>query len=569
VASRRPLLASLVALLIVVTGCAADPTSTPSATGAPTASASGTPGAIASGTAGPPTPRPSGLVEAGADLATPLGDHYFTRLVAISDGFALLGRDFDAVGILELGSADASSWRRPDTRSLGLNVNDLAVGQDGWVLLQQGLRDIDPDHGIQVWWSGDGRSWLPLAPAPGMDKADPVSVSAGPLGFATIGQSSTELEGPRGLVWTSKDGRSWTGSSSLPAEAAPEQVLISAEGFVALATGANGETPIAWTSTDGAVWLQQPAATGPLGEEGTWIHAAGNGRDIVIVRGDGTVWITRPHAIGGELRLEWQHVEAADRLFGGQRLTALTGSPRGGFIALGWDRATYEPTSWMSGDGVDWQMARLGTDTFDGGVPELVTAGPSTIVALGSKANRDGRTIDRPWVSADGLKWTEVDADGFGTLPADLTGPCPAALPTTPQALEAMAPELWPTCFGHRTLTIRAYVSDCGGCGGASLADYSPAWLDDPMAIAFYLTPTRMPEGTGGNAFGVRIDPEHPVKPRFNALADVSGHFDDPAASICRSTNAEFIGGGLAPPETEIASCRREFVAESIRLVGR
>jgi hypothetical protein len=43
-----------------------------------------------------------------------------------------------------------------------------------------------------------------------------------------------------------------------------------------------------------------------------------------------------------------------------------------------------------------------------------------------------------------------------------------------------------------------------------------------------------MPDGTDGNAFGVRIDPAHPVKVRFNELADVRGHFDDPASSTCR-----------------------------------
>jgi len=512
------------------------------------------------------TPRPTGVVDLGAGLSTPLpDDHLFDKLVASPNGFALLGTDMDSGSILILGSADGRIWRRVATQLFGARVLDLAAGPNGWVVA---LSPGDEEDGaVRTFWSSDARLWLPVAPADNMDDVTSVSAWGGGPGYAITGQRSPDAEQAESWIWTSNDGRSWSPGSRLPPDADPEGIVITEGGFVALATGESGETPAAWTSKDGVSWSAQPASGGPLGEAGTWIRAASSGRDIVVLRGDGTVWITRPEPSANALRLDWEHVSAADRTFSGYRLAALTGA-QPGYRALGWDRKTYVRKAWSSADGLDWQVTSLDATTFAGGVPELLAEGSSTSVALGSRTNEDGRAVERPWISANGLSWSEVDVQVFGALPPILTGPCPAKLPTTLEAIEKMTPELWPTCFGHRTLTLRAYVTACGGCGGTDMTDWSPRWLYDPMGPDFLLTATRMPDGTDGSAFAVRIDPARPVRVAFNVLADVSGHFADPASSTCRATNAEFIGGALPPRAIEVASCRREFVVESIRQIG-
>lgn len=123
------------------------------------------------------------------------------------------------------------------------------------------------------------------------------------------------------------------------------------------------------------------------------------------------------------------------------------------------------------------------------------------------------------------------------------------------------------TCFGHDPLTIDGYAAGCD-CGGATVFSGSPAWLVPFLGSpAFRLGTTDDPAADLGS-LEVWVDPNHPVVlPRAGTHVAVTGHFDDPAAATCQL--APLVSGGDPPPDPAdvVATCRRSFVASSIRVI--
>lgn len=86
----------------------------------------------------------------------------------------------------------------------------------------------------------------------------------------------------------------------------------------------------------------------------------------------------------------------------------------------------------------------------------------------------------------------------------------------------------------------------------------------DPLGYsAFWLSPAVVQADTGNDGFGVMINPAHPVTvPAANTHVELTGHFDDPAATTCRAWSG---GGPVLPREQTVASCRQAFVVTAIR----
>ncbi len=555
-----------VVLALSVAACSSAATSGPS-----TATSTGTPGPTPVATPGVATVTLAAATDVTASL-TSIG-----AIVGTPTGFAMVGSTTseDPTFSLEIGSADGSRWQRLDASPLG-GLAGVAAGPRGWVGLSQ--HSANPGGAgltTTIWYSADGLAWseVPDQAGIGVSFPGPVTSSAGGAGFAVVGQYD-DAGTSYPTVWTSIDGTHWNEADGLR-QIGIDRVLVLNKGFIATASGASGSTASAFASADGVSWtaiVSQPfdATNSSAGSIAAMVGFDSRLATLIVgpTTGAIAVWTATPEVVNGTLTVPWQAHPEATSAFDS---AGISGGSMGASAAvvLGYDRVTLQPLAWTSSDLVSWQRTDLDEATFDGGARDSVAAGPSGFVALGLAANLSGDLQTKIWHSVDGTAWQLADGDPLGSLPADPSGPCPEP-PADVLGFLAMAPALWPTCFGDRTLTVTGYVADCGGCGGASAETGEPSWLISPLGYsAFWLNPAFIQADTGYGGFGVDIDPAHPVSvPPVNTHVALTGHFDDPAASTCRLVpNAGYIGG-LLPPAWAIARCRKEFVVTAIRILG-
>lgn len=556
---------ALIATAVLVAACATNqPSPSPSAATSPTSSpASSTPSARPS----PPPSSETGLVSLQAPANLPLVEASVGRLSATPNGFALVtfvspASGADPTSTLVVGSADGASWQVLDAAGLGANL-DVAVGPSGWLAAADGATQDSGVPGIRLWSSPDGTQWTPIVEPAGLDGAHSGRLFGGASGYALLGQIEDANGTTVGAVWTSVDGRTWK-EADTPPDAYIDGAVVLPDGFVAVDSGTSGTTPRAWTSTNRAAWTPQTGE--PFGRGVVIVTAVGP--DLVAVRTDRTIWRGRVTVDGASLRIAWEHESSADGELDKARVATFAGSASGATI-MGWDEQTFEPMTLSSHDGNTWRRTSLPAGTFGGGVTDQLAQGSEAVVAVGYATNDDGFVVPRLWRSSDGVSWEAVAGDALGAVPEAASGPCPSAPPTKVDGYLALDPALWPTCFGDRSLSIRGFVGDCGGCGGATTQQGTPEWLMDPLGYAdFWLNPAVVSAESGRGGFGVIIDPKHPVRvPDVNKPVVLTGHFDDPAAATCRLFAGGDAFGTLEPIARTSAWCRQEFVAESIRVV--
>jgi hypothetical protein len=516
-------------------------------------------------------------VELGPVAEAPLAQGVATSLVATPTGFVVLGYDAGSGGTAHFvlgGSADARTWSRLSAGPDGLEFTTLAAGPLGWVA------SSDEIHGTvtttELWFSADGVAWEPVADQAGLSTAnlsglemDPIS--AGPAGFAIIGQVE-EAGSTVSATWVSRDGRTWAEADALHGGDV-DRVLVTDGGFVATSGGCCVGPGTAAFSADGRVWRDLAADAGPAfdPDAGQGLIAA-VGSTVVILRagGDGTIEVYRADLAdaGDGAAVMWHQDAAVDAEFSGAGLSTMTAGG-GSVLVLGYDRGTLAPISWTSRDGIAWDRRALDAALFGGGTPALAAAGGSSaFVAVADRANSAGDVRAQLWRSDDGIAWSDAAGDALGPLPPVATGPCPARPPTAVEDYEVLGHALWPTCFGHTTLTVRGVVADCE-CGGTTSEGATPSWLLDPLGFsAFYLRGPIVSAATGGGGFGVMIDPSHPVTaPKTGTEVELTGHFDDPASSSCRISPLPGAFGRVRPMAQTVAQCRQAFVVETIRIV--
>ena len=102
---------------------------------------------------------------------------------------------------------------------------------------------------------------------------------------------------------------------------------------------------------------------------------------------------------------------------------------------------------------------------------------------------------------------------------------------------------------------------------GTTTQQATPQWLIDALGFsAFYLSGPIVSAATGPGGFGVMIDPAHPVTtPAAGTHVELTGHFDDPAATTCRVFPIPGSFGPVAPMQQSVAVCRRAFVVSEVR----
>ncbi len=561
----------------VPAGCSAKPPSV--APSPPTSSSSSRPITPV----GTPPVLPSAVP---ADVTLQVADAALRRpivvdLVPTPSGFALLGYDADADGpagrFLVSGSPDGRSWSRLTAGATGPAFTFLTAGPLGWIASSDEI--VGADQLTELWFSADGKGWDRVPDQAGLSMSNLSGgernpLSAGPTGFAIVGQT---LEGGSSVtaVWVSPDGRSWTEARALHGHDVG-RVIATTVGFVAYSTSCCAGVGTAFFSPDGLTWRDLSADAGaPFDPNAGGALIASVGSTLVVLRagGDGTIeaFSADLSGVAGNAPATWRRDEAALEAFAGSGLSSLAGGS-GGAVAIGFDRTSLDAVVWTSTDGRSWTRRSIVGDPFSGGVPGIVAAGSSdgvpAFVAIADRSNETGAVRPQLWRSDDGASWAAAGDDLLGALPVVATGPCPSPAPTAVDGFLAMAPSLWPACFGHARLTIRGIVEACE-CGGTTSEAATPSWLIDPLGLsAFYLRGPIVPAATGPGGFGVMIDPAHPVTaPNPGTEVELTGHFDDPAAATCRISPLPGAFGRVRPRAQSVALCRQAFVAEAIRIV--
>lgn len=569
----RSALAAIALTTMVAVGCSAASSPLPSDTANPSAGASAS---------APPSSSPtSTTITLGLTGQDPLESANVGSLVPTPSGFAVLGNEYKADGtspaFVVSGTADGSTWTRLALSPGGSLFSAMAGGPLGWVGATSEADGSSVTTGL--WFSSDGTTWESIPEQAGIGTislegfGSLAPITAGQGGFAIAGLKTIGGNSVAG-VWVSLDGRTWTEATSL-GDKGFDQVLVLPEGFLAVANGCCVGLRAAAFSPDGVSWRDLSVdADSPFGtsyDRGALIAATGSTVVVLRLGANGNIeFVTGSFANNaGRTGINWKHDVEADNTFAGDNVSAMTSSG-GNLGVVGYDRKTLAPITWTSTDARSWHRTNLDPSTFGGGVPSQVAmsgaTGSTSMAAVGSRVNSAGDTRPELWRSEDGSVWSAEGNNLLGVLPVAPTGPCPATTPTAIEDFLAMAPPLWPVCFGSHTLKIRGVTASCD-CGGATGEQGSPSWLIDPLGFGdVYLGPRVVPAKTGGGAFTVKINPAHPVKvPAAGTYVELTGHFADPAAATCRIYSFPGAFGPVVPKGRTVAVCEQTFVLTGIR----
>jgi len=249
----------------------------------------------------------------------------------------------------------------------------------------------------------------------------------------------------------------------------------------------------------------------------------------------------------------------------GYGVMAASGSTARGFM-WGYDSESYERVAWTSTDGAQWSRTPLAEAALGGGLPAAVSVGPAAAVALGwtmGNAYGAGREL---WHSSDGSSWAPANAP-TPPPPAAPPGECPSAPTTLAQLLDIGSAKA-ASCYGQASITVRAYSSDCGGCGGAGFPGHVPSWIAATYA-PWYVSTTPTTAGSPGSRMGVWPLPSaNLAPPQEGTQVEITGHFNDPISAECRILPGSGEGWDLEPPSIGEAGCRQAFVVTGITVMG-
>jgi hypothetical protein len=266
------------------------------------------------------------------------------------------------------------------------------------------------------------------------------------------------------------------------------------------------------------------------------------------------------------LSLHWQPA-AGGQFLSGYALTTATAAPDRALL-FGYNVKTYEREVWTSTDGANWTRAALAADAFGGGMPGSFVAGQSAVLGVGWTESTLAGTGRELWRSADGLSWTAANAPLVPPAPQVPSRPC-AAAPTTIQQLLNIGFVKAASCYGSSSLTIHAYSSDCGGCGGTGFpTTMSPGWIANSYAAPWYVSPAVTTPGGPGTRAGVWLLPSaHLTTPAEGTPVVITGHFNDAVSPDCRITPVRN-DVELPPTSDASAACERSFVVTAITVGG-
>lgn len=518
---------------------------TPSPSSTPLASASPTPSPTASAS---PTPLPTASIPAGTTI---------DNLIATHDGFLAIGSAPTAggdVNVLLGAPSDASRWQSINDPGFG-RIFDAAAGSSSEIIVTNSKPDLSGTY--SVWRSTDSQNWTLDTGWTTDATTAPVLATGGPAGFLILGTT-----GPTSDVWTSSDAKTWAHAVVGPDI---EGAVVVDRGFLAYS---QTDRKI-YASLNGTAWQ---AVSSPVNASGTQTISRifSVGANVVALTcqvvepTSCSVWTSTLQGPAGSLSLQWKAASDA-QVMDGYSVTAAAGTTTRGFM-WGYDQATYGRVAWTSSDGASWSRTPLADAALGAGMPGGFAVGTSAVVAVGwTEPNAVGVGLEL-WQSVDGLSWTPANAPMVPPPPQVPAGPCPAA-PTLQQLVD-MGSAKAASCYGQTSLTVRAYSSDCGGCGGTGFPLHSPDWIAVAGGASWYVSTTATTPGGPGIRMGVWLLPSaHLTPPKEGTQVELTGHFNDPVSPDCRII--PYVAGTELPPvSVAAAGCRQAFVVTSFKVVG-
>jgi hypothetical protein len=477
------------------------------------------------------------------------------NLIATHDGFLAIGSAGSAgseVNVLLRAPSDASTWQPIDDPGFG-RIMEAAAGTSSEILLTNTKQDLSGPYNI--WRSTDGQTWTLDTGWTSDSATEPVAVAGGPAGFLIIGPP-----GPTSNAWASSDGQTWTHSSIGPDIAG---AAVVDGGFLAYSPEQMyaSVNRVAWQAVSWPVNASGNQTISRIFSVGATIVAL---TCQVVEPSSCRLWTSTLQGPAGSLSLQWKAASDPE-VMDGYSVTAAVGTTTRGFM-WGYDLSTYGRVAWTSNDGASWSRTPLADAALGAGMPVDFAAGISAAVAVGwTEGNADGAGREL-WQSADGFSWTPANAP-MVPPPQVPAGPCPATQATLQQLID-IGSEKAASCYENRSLTLRAYISDCGGCGGTGFPRHSPGWIAVAGGAPWYVSTTLVAPGHPGTRLGVWPLPSaHLTLPTEGTHVEITGHFNDPVSPDCRIIPL-FVGAELPPLSVAEAGCRQAFVVTSFKVVG-
>jgi hypothetical protein len=602
-------------------------TPSPSATVRPLRTPSPTPSprelAVVPLTAGPsPSPPPralfGGWIRATADLPILSDSDPTAAVVGTLPAGALGYIDEQDQGSPELGWAtieapDPTGWvatrangkdlvKRylPTDYAVSGGIWMLAAGPGGFVAIGNPVGRSTTSTPTLIYVSPDGAAWHPATEPPVADYYYPSGLAWGPAGWLLTASGGERGEGT--AVWSSRDGDHWTSLGVLQSGYA-NGLTGSGLGYLLQTQGTAGfgsRAEDSWFSTDGIHWTE--SKTGLTGGN-TQVTATAAGFYAGAVPGccpaqtgataafstDGVTWTsTRPNLFvvsagsallgiepgpdgsgGSPLRgsfyrgqLGWRPIKDGDLPFKGAVVTSLVSDGRRA-TAFGWDSTTEASLAWTSDGGPFTRQDLPGTF---GGPPVLAAAGEGGVVVVGNRPNSRGSN-PIVWHQDASGSWEPEQSPVLSVAPEPSASDC-GPPPTVPVAFVNLDHAAAAACYGDAPMTIRLWSSRCDGCFGGNGGTYDEAWLASPSSNVLYLSPVKWADNW--SIYGV-LSPVLATVPDpswLDAWLEVTGHFDDPAATSCHwippPDQVRYYGG----TGSIIDSCRQQFVVTRVRVVA-
>lgn len=495
-------------------------------------------------------PQPNGWIDASdPSLVERFPDPPYrggTELYGITpgaSGFVAWGAGQDGALVL-ISSSDGAAWHAADVSGIGDGyVAGVAHGPAGWLAAITTFQGGGSVPLYALWQSDDGLDWRALGSFPG----DVIQVSGTPAGYALLTASGTGS-----VIWQSTDGVTWHEITNVELVRAGQWSAIASvsEGFVA-----HGDGGSSLFSRDGATWI--PGDDGPRGE---LLHVIQTWDGLLAVDagagGASRTW----HGTIGTQAVTWRRLAEMDAALDGTRIAALV--PDGDLgLAIGWDTAT--------GDAVAWRMSVAGwrSEPFPGGemggVPTLAAGGPAGVVAVGYRPTLGGIN-PIVWHRAEDA-WLPEASPVIPVAPEPVRDQC-EPLPTDALAFNSLDVSLAIACHGDASMTFRAHAIDCRDCfGGAPGSRYDPAWLADYVEASLVISPIDS-DYWMGNPLALR--PPLAFHPAWGGHEiEITGHFDDPAATSCTWLPGPTEAPWRLVPQEIVNGCRLRFVVTAVALV--
>jgi hypothetical protein len=515
------------------------------------------------------TPQPGGWV-ATLDGGTPVADRYghassvwgasVWAVAAGDEGFLAIGarggRSDQISRPMAMVSADGARWRASNAPQEWLTgwSPSIAWGPAGWLSATM----VEDSSWPAIWFSRsiDGRDWESL----GVLEALPQDSWMGQLVASERGYLLF-TSGQRSSLWFSVDGVTWQeGNETGLRGDAPLRTAATSIGFYAWRDDGWGMTTVepaeAAFSTDGTTWSLVQGGPGGAARQIVSVGERILGMDPDPDSGEPRLWT----GIRARSAIAWRRDTQRDAAFrDAAPSTLLSDGQR--VLALGWDRSTEDPLVWELGP-TGWTRSAL-PEAF-GGIPRIAAAGPAGFVAVGSRQTLRGMNPIF-WHETEGGAWAPERSPLLRVEPDPAPEECG---PPPRDAIEFAVLDrvLAAACLGDQSITIRAWAARCEGCYGSGDGTYETEWLMGLTREQLYLSPVKDDSGGWWSPSPIHPSLEYDASWAGKWL-EVTGHFDDPAASECRWTPSPEALWYYEGRRAAVDQCRQQFVVVEVSVV--